>query len=100
MAEQENPKGGEQVILSVNLDTSGAEAQGAELATGLNNSLQKVGEGMGQQSLKSYKTLIREATNEATRLAASVGLQDKAYVAAAKKLAGLKDEFQEFNASV
>jgi hypothetical protein len=95
-----DPRGGEQVLLSVNLDTTGAVEQGAQLASGLNNALQGVGAGMGETSLKNYRQLIRDAQNEAQRLAVSVGLQDQAYVEAARRVAGLRDEFQEYTASV
>ena len=54
----------------------------------------------GTDSVKSLKTQIREATQEALKISQQFGEFSNEAVAAAKKVAGLKDEMQDFQQRV
>ena len=54
----------------------------------------------GDQSVKSFKAQIREAQQEALRLAAAFGETDERTLAAAKKVAQLKDQMEDLNATI
>ncbi len=96
MAENNTPKGAEQVILGVSLDTSQASEQGKQLGTDLNNAVK----GFGDTSVKSFKQQLKEAKEEALRLSAAGKENTKEYAAAAKQIANLKDQQDILNRSV
>lgn len=54
----------------------------------------------GDQSVKSFKAQIREAQQEALRLAAAFGETDERTLAAAKKVAQLRDQMEDLNATI
>jgi hypothetical protein len=54
----------------------------------------------GDQSVKSFKAQIREAQQEALRLAEAFGETDKRTIAAAQKVAHLKDRMEDVNATI
>jgi hypothetical protein len=54
----------------------------------------------GDQSVKSFKAQIREAQQEALRLAAAFGETDSRTLAAAQKVAQLKDRMDDVNATI
>ncbi|NBW17665.1 MAG: hypothetical protein EBR82_57790 [Caulobacteraceae bacterium] len=54
----------------------------------------------GDQSVKSFKAQIREAQQEALRLAAAFGETDKRTIAAAQKVAHLRDRMEDVNATI
>ena len=54
----------------------------------------------GDQSVKSFKAQIREAQQEALRLAAAFGETDARTLAAAKRVAELKDRMEDVNATI
>ena len=54
----------------------------------------------GDSSVKSFKTQIREAQHEALRLAAAFGETDARTLAAAKRVAELKDRMEDVNATI
>lgn len=96
MAENENPKGGEVALIKVGLDTGEAEQQGAALG----KTLQGVGKNIGEQSVKSFKAQLREAREEALRLAAAGDTSSAAFVKARDKIAELKDAADVLGRSV
>jgi hypothetical protein len=85
---ENNPKGGEQVILGVSLDTSQAEQQGADLG----NSLKGIGNNLGGQSVKSFKQQLKEAKDEALKLQLAGKQGTAEWTAQVKIIAQLKDE--------
>ncbi|RZJ82565.1 MAG: hypothetical protein EOO47_00005 [Flavobacterium sp.] len=85
---ENNPKGGEQVILGVSLDTSQAEQQGADLG----NSLKGVGKNIGTESVKSFKQQLKEAKDEALKLQLAGKQGTAEWTAQVKIIAQLKDE--------
>jgi hypothetical protein len=91
-----NNKGAEQVILGVSLDTSQAEQQGQQLG----NSLQGIGKNIGSQSVKSFKQQLKEAREEALRLASAGDTTSRAYQNAASRIAELRDAQDVLNRSV
>jgi hypothetical protein len=54
----------------------------------------------GDQSVKSFKAQIREAQQEALRLAEAFGETDKRTIAAAQKVAHLRDRMEDVNATI
>lgn len=88
MAENENPKGAEQVILGVSLDTSQAEQQSADLA----NSLKGVGNSLGSESVKSFKQQLKEAKEQALALQMAGKAGTAEYAQAVQVIAQLRDE--------
>ena len=54
----------------------------------------------GDQSIKSFKAQLREAQQEAFRLAQALGQTSPEAVKAAQKVAELKDQMDDFNATV
>jgi len=54
----------------------------------------------GDQSVKSFKAQIREAQQEALRLAAAFGETDERTLAAAKRVAELRDRMEDVNATI
>jgi len=54
----------------------------------------------GDSSVKSFKAQIREAQQEALRLAAAFGETDARTIAAAKRVAELKDRMEDVNATI
>jgi len=54
----------------------------------------------GDQSVKSFKAQIREAQQEALRLAAAFGETDERTLAAAKRVAHLRDQMEDMNATI
>ena len=54
----------------------------------------------GDQSVKSFKAQIREAQQEALRLAAAFGETDTRTLAAAKRVAELRDRMEDVNATI
>lgn len=95
MAENENPKGAEQVILSVSLDTQQAEQQSADLA----NNLKNAGNSLGSQSIKSFKQQMKEAKEEALALQMAGKAGTAEWNKAVATVAQLKDEMDVLNRS-
>lgn len=95
MAENENPKGGEQVILGVSLDTSQAEQQSADLA----NNLKNAGKSLGGESIKSFKQQLKEAKDEALRLQMAGKANTAEWNQAVATIASLRDEMDVLNRS-
>lgn len=85
---ENNPKGGEQVILGVSLDTTVADQQGQDLA----NSLKGVGNNIGTSSVKSFKAQLKEAKEEALRLQMAGQQGSAEWAKQVKIIAQLKDE--------
>lgn len=54
----------------------------------------------GDQSVKSFKAQLREAKEEALRLAAAFGETDQRTLAAARRVAELKDRMDDVNATI
>lgn len=54
----------------------------------------------GDQSVKSFKAQLREAKEEALRLAAAFGETDQRTMAAARRVAELKDRMDDVNATI
>lgn len=95
MAENENPKGAEQVILSVSLDTQQAEQQSADLG----NNLKNLGNNLGTQSVKSFKQQLKEAKEEALALQMAGKAGTAEWNKAVATIAQLKDEMDVLNRS-
>jgi len=89
----------EEVIFKINFDTSQVETDIKNLDSKISN----VGKGVNNDTFKSFKTQLREATQEALRLGDAVEKgtgSKKAYDDARANLAGLKDKYSDFQKSV
>lgn len=84
------------IIISVGADTS-EFSQGVDEAK---KKLQDLGNTPVDKSIKTLKQDLKEATNEAQKIAKQFGTTSKEFAAAASRVANLRDEFQEFNATV
>lgn len=81
------------IIVKVNLDTKGVETEVQQL----NNTIAGVGSNVQPQAFVNIRKEIRQATLEAQNLGAQFGTNSKEFVNAAKRVAQLKDQFDETN---
>lgn len=84
------------IILSVEADTSDANKNLNDLKGKVND----LGNVSLDKPFKTFKAQIKEATIEATKMEVQFGKNSVQFTEAAKKVAALKDEFEEFNNSV
>lgn len=82
-----------EILLKINTDTKGVEAQ----LKGLEDKLGNVGKNVNPDTFKSLKQQIREAAIEAQNLGQQFGLNSKQFTEAGKKVAELKDQFEDAN---
>ena len=84
-----------EIIVRVKGDTSDVE-------TSIDNVGKKLGEigRAGERSFTTYKSAIKDATNEAAKMEAQFGKNSAEFRNAATKVSELKDQFTEFNTSI
>lgn len=85
------------VIIRVQTDTSQAQAGVNELGQQFDNIDKKP---IGEKSVTSLKTALREANNEAQIMLQKFGANSQQFIDAAKKVANLKEEFADYKQTV
>lgn len=87
----------QEVILKVSLDNSEALAGVNELDTKLNEVGSK---SVAETTFKSLKAQLKDANDEATKLATKFGANSTEFLTAAKNVATLKDKFNDYTKTV
>jgi len=85
-----------EVIIKIGADTGDAASE----VSNLKNKIGELNDSPLDKPFKSFKAQIKEATIEAQKMAEQFGQNSKQFADAAKKVANLKDEFSDLNATV
>lgn len=85
-----------EIIISIKTDASEA----GQDVDSFKKKLKEVGDLPLDKSVKTLKQELKDATNEAQRIAQQFGKNSEQFVEAGKRVANLKDEMQEFNSTV